>query len=305
MRLSAVLLAMGILLAATSAGAATGLLSGKRIAKGSIPLDRLSKSAQTLVRAHAKDGADGKSIVGAPGRNGVSPPNDPDPNDPEIQDPEIQEAPIPGPAGRDGVTTTNTVFQAPQVDAVSDCRGNQTSDGLRFSFGGQTLGFVCDGLPAPPSTAPTDYQVRIGVFAWCQEHALTDASCKSDEVGPTGSQGNPGPGPTTEQIADAVTNYCSGDRCKGSDGANGFTTSVPTLVSTTGSVSITELSDVSVTCPGDGVPVGGGGKIVSGTAFKWGGSAPTTHGWAVSLASTNGSIIDVSVSALCVSGVSQ
>lgn len=100
-------------------------------------------------------------------------------------------------------------------------------------------GGTCDGADATPS------QVASAVAAYCNNRGEcagpagdngtpgadgsngSDGSDGSDgadgNTGPPGPQGPQGPGPTPEQIAAAVSDYCADGRCRGPEGPRGQT----------------------------------------------------------------------------------
>jgi len=78
---------------------------------------------------------------------------------------------------------------------------------------------------------PTQAQVRAAVAAYCSGGTCTGPAGKNGTngkdstvpgpQGPQGATGPQGPGPTDEQIAAAVRDYCAGGACKGPQGDTG------------------------------------------------------------------------------------
>lgn len=265
MKLGAVALAVGILLAATSAGAATGLIPGSKIKNGTVSEKKLSRGLRAKLNTHPPaqtsepgeagrtganglDGADGSAgatgATGSPGATGATGATG--------QQGATGATGPPGPSGITGqldmVTHTNN---------QSFCEGR---DGVTLSVLGEGLGVdICDG--------------RDGT---------NGADGKN---GANGTDGAPGPqGP-------------KGD--KGDPGTPGVTLTAPVVKENSGALSASgEPQSLTASC-GDGVPVGGGFNVVSGTTYQVAGSYPVEHGWTAAI-KVGGGVADLHVFALCV-----
>jgi hypothetical protein len=319
-----------LVLAAILGGSATaaGLINGRKIAPNSIQERSLSKAVRAKINAAAtpssptsgKDGAPGigtdcaglAPIVPArtcPGQSIVGPQG---PGGQSIVGPQGISCPLrirnveAGVAASVGIGGTCPDqfldFQLPIGPRGADgLSGIRTLTWIKRDVGNTSW---CGGAGGWTISAPDDNNNTVDRDL-CNGQSIQgprgDPCLPSipECVGPRGDTGSSGKS-AYEIWLDAGHTGTEQDFLDSLKGANGFTASVPTTVQNSGAVSTTEPHAVSADC-GSGVPIGGGFKINSGTQVaRITASYPLDHGWAVEAYSTNGTIVDVGVWAMCV-----